>query len=326
MAEARQKAQDGHTVSFRSWNPYMPRDMAEGARDRPIEAQGTLYLPAGEAPPGGWPGVVIAQGLGGPMRNREMAYGRWLAEHGHATLVLDSYASRNIRGPETWKALRLTTAMVLADAFGALAYLGSRPEIDGERVAIKGYSYGGMVSQVAAFEPIRDLYQPEGGGFAAHIAYYSCSVVRMKEPETTGAPVLIMIGERDRNVSVERTQKIAEDLRRGGSDVRLKVFDCYHQWDGDDVEPRRFGFHLRHCHVELQPDGELRVEESGRKIDGPLSRLLFLATHVSSRGYTIQKNREVTRRSNAEVLDFLDGLRRGPISRAGQARRAGQGR
>lgn len=312
MAEAISLAQSANTVKFRSWSPHVPRDMAEGAREKPIEAHGAFFLPDGNPPADGWPGVVIAQGLGGPTAQREIAYGRWLANHGYAALVLDSFGSRDITGPEVWKAFRLTTAMQLADAFGALAWMRRHPGIDGSRVALKGYSYGGMVTLVAAFDAIRALYLPdeEEVGFAAHIAYYPCSIVKMKEPSTTGAPMLVMIGKRDRNVSVERMKEIAEGLRKGGSDVQLEIFDCHHQWDGDDVEPRRFGAHLRHCRIEADPDGVLRDERSGWKIDGPFGRLLFLLRHVSLAGYTIQQDKEATRRSNAEVLGFLEGMRK----------------
>lgn len=298
-------------VAFQSWNPQVPRDMAEGARDAPFEARGLLFLPDGDRPERGWPGVVVAQGLGGPKPHREVAYGRWLAAQGYAAMVLDSFGSRGIGGPDPWKAVRLTTAMMIADAFGALRYMAGHPEIDGDRIAIKGYSFGGMVTLLTAFESIRALYLPDGTKFAGHVSYYGCSIPRMQSPATTGAPILIMIGEKDRNVSVPRVEAIADDLRKGGSDVDLRVFDCYHQWDGNDVEPRRVRFNLRHCYIKVDADGVLYDEKTGRQIDGPAKRLLFLMRYASLGGYTIQQDEEATRQSNQALLDFLARLVKG---------------
>lgn len=306
----------GNRVPFRSWNPKTPRDMVEGARDNPIGVHGILFLPDGERPQRGWPAVVVAQGLGGPKPHREVAYGRWLAEQGYAALVLDSFGSRGIGGPDPWKALRLTTAMMLADAFGALLYMQNHPELDGQRIAIKGYSYGGMVTLLTAFEPIRRRYLPDGEKFAGHISYYGCSIPRMEKPVTTGAPVLIMIGKKDRNVSVSRMKEISENLRRGGSEVDLRVFDCYHQWDGNDVKPRRVNFNLRHCEILVDPDGILYDEKTGRKIESFFERLVFLARYVSLGGYTIQQDTNITQQSNEALLAFLERMGTGDAASA----------
>jgi dienelactone hydrolase len=302
-----------HDVTFRSWSPYVPREMAHGARDRPVSVHGWLALPDGPPPPSGWPAVVVVQGLGGPKPHRELAYGRWLAARGYAALVLDTFDSRKRGGHDWAKALRVTTGMMVADAFAGLDFLAGRPDIDAGRVAVKGYSYGGMVAMMTAFRPIRDLFPPDGVDFAGHVNYYGCSVPRMASPQTTGAPVLIMIGLKDRNVSVPRTEAIAEDMRRGGSDVTMKTFDCYHQWDGNDETRRRDTLHLRHCRITVTESGELRDARTGWALDGPLSRFLFLARYVSPTGYGIQRDEQVLRQSNATLMDFLSRL--GPDTR-----------
>src|SRR3546814_3480297 len=61
--------------------------------------------------------------------------------------------------------------MFLADAYAALDYLATRPEIDAGRVALVGFSYGGMVATYAAYAQVAERYAPNGRRFAAHVAF-----------------------------------------------------------------------------------------------------------------------------------------------------------
>jgi dienelactone hydrolase len=291
-------------ITFRSWNPYVPRDMARGDKDAlSLAARGRLYRPAGSGP---HPAVVVVQGLGGPSAEREYAYGEWLAAHGYAALVVDTFGSRGVRSEhDAVRALRVTTAMMLADAFGALLHLREDADIDGERIAVIGFSYGGMVVLLSAYERLRELYAGVAPGFAAHISLYGCSIPRMEDLETTGAPILLLYGRHDGNVSLHRGRHIADDLEAGGSKVTREVFDAYHQWDGTDRKRRWVPFHLRQCRVFVNGDLDLRDERTGLVIDGVVNRVLFLAANTNFRGYHIQRDEAALARSNASVLDFL---------------------
>src|SRR5690606_39270740 len=108
----------------------------------------------------------------------------------------------------TWRALAVTEAQMLADAFAALHFLASHPRVDPQRIGIVGFSYGGMTSVLSAYVQLQELFSSAMGDralpFAAHASYYGCSVPRLDDPRTTGKPAMILLGEKDRNVSVER--------------------------------------------------------------------------------------------------------------------------
>lgn len=296
-------------IAFPTWNPYLPADMAKPeVRDAMMPAKGYLFLPEGPAGEP-CPAMVIAQGLGGPKDHRELQYGRWLAGQGVAGLAIDSFASRGVAwAGDTWRALRVTTAMMLGDAFAAQRHLAGHPRIDPARIGVMGFSYGGMVVMLAAYQTIRRLYLPEEPAFAGHVSYYGCSVPRVDDPTTTGAPILIMLGRKDRNVLIPRVEEIAADLRRGGSEVDLRLFDAWHQWDGDDRRRRHVAFNLRHCAIRVDQNGHLRDENTGWSIDGPLSRIAFLARYTSLKGYDIKRDEEALAASNQALLDFVQGL------------------
>jgi hypothetical protein len=113
-------------------------------------------------------------------------------------------------------------------------------------------------------------------------------------------------------VSVDRARMIAEDLRQGGSLVRFELFeDTYHQWDGMDLEKRHVAFSLVDCHIRVGRDNVLRSESSGRPIRGILGRLRYLLGHTNWSGYDIMHSETPVQRSDALLLDFLEGLGRG---------------
>ena len=299
-------------VRFPTWNPVVPQDLTRTeVREQTIEAVGTLFLPVGLE--GRRPAVVIAEGLGGLKPAREFRYGRMLAERGYVALAVDTFGTRGVahRG-DVGRALKVSTAMMVGDAYAGLRFLARHPRVRQNAISIIGFSYGGMVALLTAHEQFSRLYLgTEGPRFAGHVSYYGCSLARFDDPTTRGAPVLMMVAELDRNVSIERSHEIAEDLRRGGSEVRFELFeDTYHQWDGKDVKKRHVAFSLVNCHVRVGRDGVLRGERSNRPIRGNLDRLRYLLRHTNWKGYDILRSDEAIKRSDALLFEFLEEIER----------------
>jgi dienelactone hydrolase len=199
--------------------------------------------------------------------------------------------------------------MMLSDAFTGLRYLAGRSDVDADRIGVVGFSYGGMIAVLSAYEQLAKVFMPDGTRFRTHISYYGCSVPRMEDPTTTGAPVLHLLGERDRNVSIERATKISEDLRSGGSESALQVFDgIYHQWDGEDETRRFFPFNLRRLQFCIGKDGEVRDERSGWHMQGSASRLGLIALWIDPTGYSMLRDEETTKRSDEILLTSLGAM------------------
>lgn len=309
-------SEDMNKVTLKSLSPFLFRDLHGPRAGMETDVEAELYLPEGQAGPHA--AMVVLPGLGGIKEARERAYGKFFADLGYVALVPDCFGSRGLgqRG-DFARALRVTEAMIAADAFAALAFLAGHPAVDRQRIAVGGFSYGGMVAVLAAYRQVQALFLDDGTPpFAGHVSYYGCSVPRLERTETNGAPVLMMLGGKDGNVSVERSRRIADDLRQGGSPVDFIVYDdAYHQWDGDDAKPRRVPFHLRTAHLVLGADDVLREERTGWQVRGPVSRGAILAAVGSPVGYLILKNRDATERSNEAVRGFLSrSIAASPVS------------
>ncbi|WP_052341367.1 dienelactone hydrolase family protein [Salinarimonas rosea] len=293
-------------ISFQTRSPFTLADMVRG--DAPeTTAKGFLYTPGAVAAAKSRPAVVILPGLGGIIAERELRYAKRLAAEGYVTLAVDTFGSRDAAySNHTRRALHVTETMMLADAYAALAHLASLPMVDPARVAVMGFSYGGMIAVLAAYRQMAELFDADGLRFAGHVSYYGCSVPRFDDPTTTGAPVEIFLGALDRNVDPERSREIAEDLRRGGSRVGFHLFeDTYHQWDSQNIEKKFVRFSLYSCRFAVDRDNRLRDLRTRLPITGRVSRTLALTANADPRGYHMLRDEAVMARTDARLSEFL---------------------
>lgn len=154
----------------------------------PQKLRGYLAKPDGAGP---FPAVVLLHHCGGVTPTTSQEWPRFFAKNGYVALTVDTFGSRNAgRCPE---AMRLSGAMV-PDAYGALDYLATLPEVDSNRIAVMGFSLGAFA--IPAFTGSgTTLTSPGGKRFKSGIAVYgSCSF-----KDKTAVPVLQVIGSKDYN-------------------------------------------------------------------------------------------------------------------------------
>lgn len=306
------------TIRYPSLSPFVMRDLvSRRGRVARVQVEAMLALPEPCGAERSLPAVVLMHGLGGVIAEREVAYAAELARRGYAALVVDGFAARNAPRNHTLRALRVTESMLLADCFGALGALARHPAVAPERIAVMGFSYGGMIAKLAAYRQVCQAFGQDGLRFAAHVSFYGPCVVSFDRPGTTGAPVAMLLGELDANVPVPRAREAARELEEGGSPVMLKIYEgAWHQWDGADRERRKVGLGLGPCALKVDPEGRVRDARSGMEMRGPLTRALVLGLRACPRGYHILRDEEVKARSDRDLLDFL--------GRALQAERGGE--
>lgn len=193
----------------------MPTDLATPARTQAAEKR---KLPA----------VVIVHGTGG-MDAKGPMYARALNAAGIATLEIDLWSPRGLGGG--WDGRPQHVKETLPDAFGALAFLAAHPRIDGRAVGIMGFSWGGVVSMLAADASYASALAPSGLRFAAHMPFYPICFAYNRIPgypfrELTGAPMYILTGEADKYDADPRAcDKLADTLPPASRAlVRVKTY------------------------------------------------------------------------------------------------------
>lgn len=296
-------------ISFPSSSPPT---LFQAARDRdafPVEGRGRLFWPrAADDSDRPRPAVVLLPGLGGIADSREPRYGAFLARQGYVALACDTFAERGAgQASLLRRALTISETMMAADAFAALRHLAADPRIDAGRIAVVGFSYGGLAATLCAYRQVAEaLSGPGGPRFCAHASYYGCSVARLADPTTTGAPVAILVGDRDRNVDLDHVRAIADDLRRGGSAVELEIYPgACHQWDGPHRETTRVRPSPRRLRLVVEPDGTARDPRTGIAIRGAWTRAAALMANADPSGYDMRRDDDLIARTDDRLLALL---------------------
>ena len=296
----------GLAVTLESASPFGLSDFGAKAGG-PTRVPATLFLPADWKNGGRVPAVVLLHGAAGVLYQREMTYARQFAAMGVAALVIDVFGARRDRASGfIERLLEITETMMIADAYSGLRFLGRHEAVDPRRVALMGFSYGGMASVLAAYAQVAETIAPDGLRFAAHVAFYGPCLARFEDPRATGAPVLMVWGSEDALIDPDRCAEIAEDLRKGGAPVSTVAYDgAYHQWDGAWEGPFEIGRSLADCRFRVSRNGIARDRLTWLPMTDPWLRRIILGLCVAGDGYMIGRDDKVRARSNRDVGRFL---------------------
>src|SRR6185369_4339967 len=154
----------------------------------PKHQVGSIILPDGKPP---FPAVIVLHGCNGVARETRI-WARRFADWGYAALILDSFSDRGLA--QVCDGSRAFPGYERAkDVFAAAAYLRSRADIDGARLAVFGYSHGGWTALNASIEKrATEAGQPP---FRAVVALYPFCPVKVAPP--LASDVQIFIGDAD---------------------------------------------------------------------------------------------------------------------------------
>src|SRR5712671_8227285 len=210
---------------------------------------GYLFVPAHRAA-GLGPAVVMMHGRAGAystnakgrydastLSQRHVAWGELWAAQGYIAVLVDSFGPRGYAqgfprfSYETRPAeLNEVTARPL-DAYGALAYLRTRPDVAPDRVGLQGWSNGG--SATLATMEVRAAGRT-GTGFRAALAFYpACGLKGQFEDQYLPyAPVQVFHGTADEEVSPRRCGELVERSRVDGGTIDIQYYQgATHSFD-----------------------------------------------------------------------------------------------
>lgn len=321
---------EGRDFSYPTLNPFTLNDVGVRSAQSGFKpalaapgpyAQSILFLPDEASAETPVPAVVILHGAGGVLAARELTYARQFAHIGMAALVIDVFASRrHLGGGFQERLMNVTESMAVADAYGGLRQLAAMPEIDPARIALMGFSYGGMATLIAAHAQVSERYQEafaldgdtgaEPLRFRAYVSFYAPCIAHFEDERSVGAPVLIMWGTEDALIDKARCNEIADSLRNGGSEVMVLEFaDAHHQWDGGRQVAWRAPRGLAACEFRVKRSGTVLGKLNGTPFSlpmiNPLTRKMILALCSDREGYIIEADASVRKQSNRALGAFL---------------------
>lgn len=178
---------------------------------------GMLYRPDGDGP---FRAMVLLHTCGGIQGYIE-DWAQWFAGNGYEALVVDSFGPRGVTsvcGVPDGQPDERTRAY---DAYGALAYLRTRSEVDGGRIGMIGWSHGaGTV--LAADDAGFAAGLVKGTGFRAAIALYPpCEFMPRHD---VAAPLLLLLAADDDWTPPRACERAAGSLAQGGYPVSDYIY------------------------------------------------------------------------------------------------------
>lgn len=229
--------------AFASSTPKTLADLIQGpGQGEPAAPVGHLFLPPASTSPDKLGAVILIHGSGGIYDAMLDFWPRQFNAAGLAVLAVDSFGPRGVKSTADDQSL-VPFGADTADAFAALRLLATHPRIDPKRIAIMGFSRGGITTWRTAVERIVAAQKlPNGLRFAAHVPVYSggCGgIFRLQVKPgvfSTAAPMLWIHGDADDYAPMVACRDYAERIGKAGTPVEFLVIPgALHKFDMDDT-------------------------------------------------------------------------------------------
>jgi dienelactone hydrolase len=249
------------------------------------------------------PAIVFEHGSGGWTQTHK----RWLKlfnKMGIATFRINSFSPRKATST-VGKQHIVPSSSMIADSYNALKLLSTHPKIDRERIGIMGSSKGGIVALYSAYEPIRQSMVNGDLKFALHIPLYPFCM-KLEKVQMTGAPILILIGEKDDWTPAKFCTELIKDLKDADYDANIIVYpDAHHGFDSyGDFSYIAKAYRVEDCRIIIKANGEQIEATTGISLRTPEEEIKAL-TKCATRGVHIGRNSAARKKANEDVKKFV---------------------
>lgn len=175
------------------------------------------------------------------LSKRHKLWGETLVDSGYLALLVDGFGPRGY--PQGFPAHSYAdrpakldeVAVRPLDAYGALAYLRTRRDVRGDRIALLGWSNGGSatLASMSVGTPAFPQATPDTA-FRGALAFYPACGLKgaFDDGYKPYAPVRVFIGTADEEVSPKVCRRLVNASEAAGGDVTLTIYpDATHDFD-----------------------------------------------------------------------------------------------
>lgn len=218
-----------------------------------ITLTGKLYKPEGE---GSFPAVILLHRCTG-IKPYDYSWASRLQSWGYVAFIVDSLSPRRVSEACSHNASPGARDVAM-DAHSAKLYLSGLPFVDPEKIAVMGWSMGGM-GVLQSIDPIMDdLLPPEQRKpFKAAISFYPYCFNWL---DNLSAPLLILAAEKDDWTPVDYCEN-RMPKKKTKHEVKLKIFqDAHHCFDCTGVNGYKNGHTVRYNH-KARSESIIQVEQ-----------------------------------------------------------------
>jgi dienelactone hydrolase len=248
------------TLALTPARAHAPERVTFPSQDGKTTLTGYLFVPRGPHPVRA-PAIVMMHGRAGAyssaangvydastLSRRHRAWGELWAAQGYVALLVDGFSPRGYPsgfGRHTYDSRpeELNEVTVRPrDAYGALAWLRARDDVDGARIGLQGWSNGGSAT-LAAMAAGPDSNPASARGFLAALAFYPACGLKdafRDDGYKPAAPVRVFIGRADEEVSPKRCETLVAASRQQGGDIEIKLYaGATHSFDDPSAKRQK---------------------------------------------------------------------------------------
>jgi dienelactone hydrolase len=264
--------------AFASSTPRSLPELLRGpGQGEPASIVGHLFLPA-EPKAGKIGAIILVHGSGGIYDAMLDYWPKRFNAGGMAVLAVDGFGPRGVKSTAEDQS-QVPFAADTADAFAALRLLATHPRIDPKRIAVMGFSRGGITAWRSAINRvIASQRLPDDLHFAAHVPVYSggCVGIFRVTPKAgvfSSAPMLWVHGDADDYSPIGPCREYAEKIGQTGTPVSfVTIAGAQHKFDMDDTRKltiRGAQRTLDDCPLESDVEAMAVVERrTGQRLSG----------------------------------------------------------
>jgi dienelactone hydrolase len=264
----------------------------------PVTLDGDLSGPDGKEE---LPVVILLHGGDGPKSGAVWNWSRTLNKAGIATFSLDSYSGRGLSGPPADRSLDFTQ---IYDTYRAVEALAAHPKIDGSRVAVMGFSLGGITALYSAMARFHKSFGPKEGKIVAYLPFYPyCNFGLADELNIVSEPIREFHGADDDRTPAPPCRAYIDRLADAGHDAQMTIYPgALHSFD----DPRNPAFYSE-SHWRTSRNCQLR-EENGQLLNAATGKPFTDTDACVEYGGSVQYNDAAATAAQTAVVAFLSEL------------------
>ncbi|AYB52864.2 dienelactone hydrolase family protein [Ralstonia solanacearum] len=253
----------------------IPRAATKNAGDAPQTLTAYWIAPGRKGPAAGAPVVVALHGCGGlytpagadahALGERYRGYAQWLAAHGYAVVLPDSFGPRGKPHgicTEPTAGRSITGTVRRADILATLRWVAAQPGLDARRIVLLGWSNGAQA--VLDTVDASRAWPADTPTVERAVAFYPGCLAALQRPAyQLNAPLLLLAGANDDWTPADRCQALQTAVlaRQPQARFELELFSgAYHGFDGTAPLKQRQGIPngVRHGAVTVGGDPAAR--------------------------------------------------------------------
>lgn len=233
-------------------------------KGKPFTSEGWILLPMGKEKV---PVMVIMRGGRDVPIAHEWDYAKVLNTIGVGAFVVDGLSPRAAAVKKGEK-VDISTGELVRDAFAALVALSTVPRVDIKRVGIMGFSRGAIIANTTALRS-RQAPSPAGNAklsFRLHVMFYPGCATQPYDLKTVGAPMVMLLGEKDEYTGTQNCLLLAEKMKKAGAALEVITYPgAAHGWDREKPWSYPKALSQKECLFEEQPNRTWREKKSKTK-------------------------------------------------------------